>query len=159
MATEIERKFWVVGDAWRGAADAGTRYVQGYLASGASGATVRVRLAGEAGWLTIKGPTVGLTRPEFEYAIPTADAEAMLQTLCTTPPIEKTRYTMTVGQHLWEIDVFAGVNAGLVMAEIELGSEGERFERPSWLGEELSDDPRFFNAALARHPYQSWVTS
>lgn len=156
MATEIERKFQVVGTRWRQIVDGGKRYLQGYVASTEAGATVRVRMAGDTGKLTIKGPTVGVSRAEFEYTIPTPDALAMLETLCAPPLIEKTRYTVQVGRHEWVIDEFGGANAGLVMAEIELESEDEPFERPDWIGAELSDDPRYFNAALARHPWSTW---
>ena len=155
MATEIERKFLVEGDAWRAAADEGTPYLQGYLASG-EGATVRVRMAGPKGKLTIKGKSQGIARAEYEYSIPAADAEAMLRTLCKGHLVEKTRYRIPVGAHVWELDVFAGANAGLVMAEVELGAEDEAFERPAWAAREVSDDARYFNAYLARRPFTTW---
>ncbi|MCB9525553.1 MAG: CYTH domain-containing protein [Myxococcales bacterium] len=155
MATEIERKFLVASDAWRAAADGGTPYLQGYLASG-GGATVRVRMAGKQGKLTIKGKTQGIARAEFEYTIPAADAEVMLRTLCRGQLVEKTRYRVPVGAHVWEVDVFVGANLGLVLAEVELGAEDEAFERPPWAGREVSDDPRYFNAYLARTPYAEW---
>lgn len=155
MGVEIERKFLVQADGWRADADGGTPYLQGYLASG-DGATVRVRMAGAQGKLTIKGKTRGIARAEFEYDIPAADAEAMLRTLCKGHLVDKTRYRVPVGRHVWEVDVFLGGNAGLVLAEVELGAEGEAFERPAWAGAEVSDDPRYFNAYLARRPFTTW---
>jgi adenylate cyclase len=132
-----------------------TRYRQGYVRT-AGPATVRVRLAGERGYLTIKGPTTGLTRSEFEYEIPRADAEALLDGLCEKPQIEKLRRRIPAGPHVWEVDEFLGDNAGLVVAEIELSREDEPFVRPAWLGEEVSADPRYRNSALAQRPYRSW---
>jgi adenylate cyclase len=154
MATEIERKFLVRGDAWK-AQGTPERYRQGYLRTAGS-ATVRVRVAGERGFLTIKGPTRGMTRSEFEYPIPLADARALLDSLCERPQIEKLRYRIPLGAHTWEVDEFLGDNAGLVVAEIELGSEDEPFDRPAWLGEEVTADPRYRNAALAQRPYRTW---
>ena len=154
MATEIERKFLVRGDAWK-AQGTSERTRQGYLRTAGS-ATVRVRVAGERGFLTIKGPTRGMTRSEFEYPIPLADAQALLDTLCERPQIEKLRYRIPAGAHTWEVDEFLGDNAGLVVAEIELGSEDEPFDRPAWLGEEVSADPRYRNAALAQRPHRTW---
>jgi adenylate cyclase len=154
MAHEIERKFLVRSDAWRPAGTA-QRYRQGYLRT-AGPATVRVRVAGEHGYLTIKGPTVGATRSEFEYSIPLADAEALLDTLCDRPQIEKLRWRVPAGAHTWEIDEFLGENAGLVVAEIELAAEDDPFERPAWLGAEVTADPRYRNSELARRPYRTW---
>lgn len=154
MAEEIERKFLVNSDAWRAQAS-GTRFRQGFLSTDPD-RTVRVRAAGARGTLTIKGRTVGARRPEYEYEIPLADAEQMLDTLCERPLIEKVRFELHDGTHLWEIDVFEGDNAGLVVAEIELESEEESFERPDWLGEEVTDDPRYFNANLVENPYRTW---
>ncbi len=156
MADEIERKFLVADDSWRDAVMSSTRILQGYLASSEL-STVRVRVRGEHGYLTIKGATVGVTRSEFEYEIPVADAEAMLETLAAGPVIDKVRHLIPVGGHTWELDVFAGDNDGLVMAEIELGSDDEAFERPGWAGDEVSDDPRYFNVNLAREPYGTWA--
>jgi adenylate cyclase len=154
MASEIERKFLVRSDAYR-AQGTSERYRQGYLRSGGP-ATVRVRLAGEHGFLTIKGPTQGFTRSEFEYPIPRADAEALLDTLCDRPQIEKIRHRVPAGAHTWEVDEFLGDNAGLVVAEIELGAEDEPFARPEWLGDEVTADPRYRNSALAQRPYRTW---
>ncbi|MBK1702709.1 CYTH domain-containing protein [Thiococcus pfennigii] len=155
MAVEIERKFLVAGDGWRAAVLSETRILQGYLVNQAT-ATVRARVAGERAYLTIKGPGNGLSRSEYEYPIPVADAEAMLGELAVSPPIEKTRYRVRAGDHVWDLDVFAGANAGLVMAEVELAAEDEVFARPDWLGEEVTGDPRYYNVNLARCPYLSW---
>lgn len=154
MSKEIERKFLVSGTGWKAGAT-GRRVRQGYLSSDQQ-RTVRVRAVGGRGWLTIKGPTVGLARAEYEYEVPLADADAMLSDLCALPLIEKTRYEVCHGGHRWEIDEFHGANEGLVVAEIELASEDEAFERPPWLGEEVSDDPRYFNANLVRRPFSTW---
>jgi adenylate cyclase len=152
VASEIERKF-LVDPAWR-PADAGTYFKQGYLNS-AKERVVRVRVAGTVGKLTIKGQTVGVTRAEFEYDIPLADAHAMLL-LCEQPVIEKRRHFIPYGDHTYEVDEFLGANAGLVIAEIELRSEDEDFQRPPWLGAEVSDDPRYYNNNLIRRPYTTW---
>jgi adenylate cyclase len=153
VGQEIERKFLVKDDGWRGLAP-GVAYRQGYLPT--TGATVRVRIAGERGYLTIKGPTQGVGRAEYEYEVPLADARELLDTLCARPQIEKRRYRIPVGKHVFEVDEFAGDNEGLVIAEVELKSADEPFERPAWVGEEVSHDPRYFNSALARHPFRSW---
>lgn len=155
MGVEIERKFLVKDDSWRSAVESRTRLIQGYLADGDK-ATVRVRVTDETAYLTIKGPTAGVTRSEYEYPLPVADAQAMLRELAVYPAIDKTRYRVRAGAHLWELDVFAGENTGLVLAELELGSEQEAFERPAWAGEEVSGDPRYYNVNLARNPYRHW---
>ncbi len=152
MAIEIERKFLVKGDAWRN--DSGVQYRQGYL-NRDKARTVRVRIAGEAGFLTIKGQSTGATRAEFEYPVPLNDAQALLA-LCDGPLVEKTRYIVWHAGHRWEVDEFAGDNAGLVVAELELASEDEAFERPAWLGAEVTHDPRYFNSNLATLPFCSW---
>jgi adenylate cyclase len=154
MATEIERKFLVIGDEWRKTA-VGTLYRQGYIFSDAK-RTVRVRVAGEKGFLTIKGAAVGLVRPEFEYAIPVEDAMLMLDTLCDRPLIEKTRYVLKQGGLTWEIDEFAGENQGLIVAEVELADANQFIELPPWIGAEVSHDSRYFNAALAKRPFTRW---
>lgn len=156
MAIEIERKFLVCGDAWRAAAGAGLFCEQGYLASSATAATVRVRRMGASAYLTVKGPSAGFARAEFEYAIPEAEAVEMLQTLCGDRVLLKRRFRIEHGSHLWEVDEFLGANCGLVLAEIELESEGEFFERPSWLGAEVSDDPRYLNASLVDRPFSEF---
>ncbi len=155
MATEIERKFLVTSDAWREVADNGTRFRQGYLI-GAEKASVRVRIEGEKANLNIKSATLGVRRQEYEYEIPLAEAEELLDTLCEQPQIEKIRYHVPVGEHTWEIDVFAGDNEGLIVAEVELADEHEPFERPAWLGREVSDDTRYYNVCLTKHPYKQW---
>ncbi len=154
MATEIERKYLVKGDSWRSLA-VGSTYRQGYIATRGS-ATVRVRIAGDKGYLTIKGPSVGYSRSEFEYLIPLEDAQDMLQTLCERPLIEKTRYKVDWGGLVWEIDEFDGSNKGLIIAEVELSDENQLIELPTWVGEEVSDDPRYFNSNLVKHPFTQW---
>ncbi len=152
MAVEIERKFLVTGTAWK--QTPGVVYRQGYL-NRDKARTVRVRVAGDAAFLTIKGQSVGATRAEFEYPIPLADAQALLA-LSDGPLIEKTRHVLTVDGTVWEVDVFAGDNAGLVVAEVELASEDQAFARPDWLGVEVTQDTRYFNSNLATHPYCHW---
>lgn len=155
MAIEIERKFLVRNDSWRVQAQPGQRYRQGYLATDAH-SSVRVRVVGEQGYLNIKSATLGVTRMEFEYKIPWQDAEEMLDRLCEQPLIEKMRYIVEHAGHTWEIDVFEGDNAGLVVAEIELHNQDEAFELPDWAGEEVSHDPRYYNVSLVKHPYKDW---
>ena len=152
MSIEIERKFLVVGSAWR--QGPGVRFSQGYL-NRDKDRTVRVRLAGEQAFLTIKGRSVGATRAEFEYEIPLADGLALLP-LCERPLIEKIRRVIPHEGSTWEVDEFLGENAGLVVAEIELQSEDQAFARPEWLGEEVTSDSRYFNSSLSQHPYGRW---
>lgn len=154
MGKEIERKFLVKGDAWRSLAK-GKHYRQGYLNS-AKERTVRIRTIDDKAFLTVKGPTVGVTRLEFEYPISFEDCTTMLDQLAEKPIIEKTRYKIPMGMHVWEIDEFFGVNAGLIVAEIELESEDTPFEKPEWIGEEVSGDPRYFNSNLVKHPFTTW---
>ena len=154
MSDEIERKFLVRGDAWQTGATT-SAFRQGFLSTEPE-RTVRVRVADGRGWLTVKGLSVGARRAEYEYEIPPDDAALMLETLCKRPLIEKVRHRLVVGEHTWEIDVFEGDNAGLVVAEIELAAEDEEFERPTWLGREVTGDPRYFNSSLVQHPYKSW---
>jgi len=153
MATEIERKF-LLRDTGFLQGLPGERICQGYL-SDAVDATVRVRLVGNQGFLTIKGRSHGISRSEFEYPIPATDAEQLLA-MCCASRIDKTRYRIPHGRHLWEVDVFSGANEGLVVAEIELASEEEVFARPDWLGEEVSHDSRYFNSQLSRQPFSGW---
>ncbi|MGB8020510.1 MAG: CYTH domain-containing protein [Candidatus Nanopelagicales bacterium] len=155
MGLEVERKFLVVGDAWRAHVTEANRIVQGYLAQ-AGGTVVRVRVKGEHAYLTIKGTSRGIARSEFEYEIPVDDALAMLAEMAQGPVVDKVRHLVLVVDHVWEVDVFAGDNAGLVMAEIELGDPEESFAQPDWAGQEVSDDPRYFNVNLARNPYANW---
>lgn len=154
MPTEIERKFLVSGDGWK-QPDRATLYRQGYLSTDKD-RTVRVRIAGERAFLTIKGRSSGISRAEFEYEIPVAEAAQMLDTLCFTPLIEKLRYVIDHEGHRWEVDEFLGENQGLVVAEVELASPDEKIVPPSWLGREVSDDPRYFNSNLIKHPYRTW---
>ncbi len=155
MGIEIERKFLVINDSWRDTASPGMPIKQGYLVGGKQ-ASVRVRLQGDMANLNIKSATLGVRRQEFEYAIPPADAEVLLATLCHHPIIEKVRYLVPCDNKQWEVDVFAGENAGLVVAELELQDETESYTRPSWLGEEVSHDPRYYNTSLSQHPYKDW---
>ena len=154
MAQEIERKFLLKSDEWRALAT-GTAYRQGYLSTDKR-ATVRVRTVGAQGFLTIKGLTVGAARSEYEYEIPLADALAMLESLAEKPLIEKMRYAIPVGGLVWEVDEFFGENAGLIVAEVELGSEDQVFEKPRWVGGEVTADPRYFNANLVKTPFSRW---
>jgi adenylate cyclase len=156
MPQEIEHKYLVRLDVWK-PTESGVLYRQGYLPS-AKERVLRVRIAGEQAFLTIKGPAHGITRLEFEYAIPVADAAIVLDLLCEHPLIEKTRYRQSFGGRTWEIDVFHGDNAGLVVAELEVASESEQFDPPPWLGREVSDDPRYFNSNLVSNPYKNWHT-
>lgn len=154
MAIEIERKFLVKGDEWRSLA-VGKIYRQGYIPT-EKGVTVRVRVIGDRAYLTVKGPKVGNARAEFEYPIPVEDGQQMLDTLCDRPFIEKTRYKIPIGELIWEVDEFAGENQGLILAEVELTDEHQTVELPDWIGEEVSDDPRYFNSNLAKNPFTRW---
>jgi len=163
MGVEIERKFLVVGDDWRAAAHRVVPMAQGYINdqaamdSGAQKASVRVRIQGDAAFLNLKSRELGHTRQEFDYAIPVDDARALLA-LCVGGLIDKRRHLVQHGGHVWEVDEFLGENAGLVVAEVELASADEHFERPSWLGSEVTDDLRYYNLALASRPYTRWAT-
>jgi adenylate cyclase len=154
MGVEIERKFLVSDDGWRAAATAQSSYLQGYLAADPV-RTVRVRLADGGAYLTIKGERRGISRAEFEYAIPVGDAERLMG-LCGDEPVAKTRWRVPVGDHLWEVDEFLGANAPLVVAEVELDAEDEVFQRPDWLGREVSMDHRYSNSYLSAHPWSTW---
>ena len=154
MAKEIERKFLVKSDSWRGQ-EAGKRYRQGYLST-AKERTVRVRTAGDKGYLTIKGISVGASRSEYEYEIPVADANEMLDRLCERPLIEKTRYRVPHDGLVWEIDEFEDENSGLIVAEVELKDEHQSVTLPDWVGQEVTGDPRYFNANLVAKPFSKW---
>ena len=156
MGVEIERKFLVVDDTWRAVASPGMRYRQGYLSTDPN-SSVRVRVSGDRAWLNIKSATVGVTRLEYEYEIPSADAHAILEELCVKPLIEKTRFIVEHDGRTWEVDVFEGDNAGLVVAEIELQAADEAFNLPAWAGEDVSEDVRYYNQRLVEHPYSSWT--
>ncbi|HLT64122.1 MAG TPA: CYTH domain-containing protein [Pseudohongiella sp.] len=160
MATEIERKFLVDADFLKNSVDLSQcrsqRLTQGYLCKGSepsdsNGNTVRIRICGDTAVLTIKGPTQGISRTEFEYPVPLEDAQVMVE-LCKGSLIDKTRYWIEVHGHIWEVDEFHGRNQGLWLAEIELESEFSGFIPPDWVGREVSDDPRYYNAALAVNP-------
>ncbi len=151
MGLEIERRFLVTDDGWRAAAGAGTRIVQGYVVADAA-RSVRVRAAGGRAWLTLKGATRGATRSEYEYAIPPEDARELLATLCSAGRVEKTRHRVPHAGRTWEVDVFAGAHAGLVLAEVELPAEDAPLVRPAWAGAEVTHDVRYLNATLARTP-------
>lgn len=156
MANEIEHKYLVRPELWQPVSP-GVLYRQGYLSS-IKERVVRVRIAGERAFLTVKGLTTGITRLEFEYPIPLADANVMLDRLCEKPLIDKTRYCQTHDGRTWEIDVFHGDNDGLVLAEIEVASAEEHVAPPPWVGAEVSDDPRYFNSNLIANPYKYWKT-
>lgn len=153
MATEIERKFLVKSEAWREGSP-GVEMCQGYLARDKE-RSVRVRLAGDEAFITVKGAGKGIARSEFEYPVPPADAREMLG-LCLPALIEKTRHERPHAGHVWEVDEFHGDNAGLVVAEIGLDAEDRDFEKPEWVGEEVTDDPRYLNACLAERPWRDW---
>lgn len=154
MAKEIERKFLLKDDEWRNLAK-GTLYRQGYLNS-AKERSVRVRIVDDKAYLTIKGISTGITRTEYEYEIPHADGVALLENLAEQPIIEKYRSKISYGGLIWEVDEFLGVNKGLIIAEVELTSEDQIFEKPLWVGDEVSADPRYFNINLILNPYSSW---
>ncbi|MCP4409408.1 MAG: CYTH domain-containing protein [Gammaproteobacteria bacterium] len=154
MGTEIERKFLLKGGSWRSMAQ-GTKYRQGYLNSHKN-RVVRVRTIADKGYLTIKGITSGATRVEFEYEIPEDDAGAMLDDLCEKPLIEKNRYKIDFAGFVWEVDEFFGENMGLIVAEIELEAEDQPFEKPEWVGDEVTGDPKYFNSNLVINPYLKW---
>jgi adenylate cyclase len=164
MGIEIERKFLLAGDGWRAAVHKVVPMAQGYLNdlamvdSGAMQASVRVRIEGEAAFLNIKSREAGPRRQEFDYALPVADAHALLA-LCVGGLVQKRRHHVRHAGHLWEIDEFLGNNAGLVVAEIELGSVDEAFDRPAWLGAEATHAQRYYNLALAARPYSQWSES
>ena len=154
MAQEIERKFLINSELWQ-KPEKGIKIVQCYLVR-AEGMTLRLRLADDKAYLTLKGATRGISRSEFEYAIPQKDALDMLKEFPVSSSVCKTRYHVKVGSHTWEVDIFEGANAGLAIAEIELASADEAFEKPEWVTQEVSDDRRYRNAYLADHPYSQW---
>ncbi|MCD6292612.1 MAG: CYTH domain-containing protein [Deltaproteobacteria bacterium] len=155
MPIEIERKFLLRDESWRSQADAGTPMRQGYLSNNAK-SSIRVRISGEQAHLNIKSSTPGCVRQEYEYPVPLVEAEELLADLCHELLIEKIRYHVDVSGFIWEIDVFSGVNQGLVVAEIELDEIGQNFPRPAWLGREVSDEIRYYNSHLAGYPYSRW---
>ncbi len=155
MPVEIERKFLVLNDAWRAAATRRELYRQGYL-GGSEACSIRVRVGGHQAWLNIKGRVRGARRPEYEYALPVAEANEILDTLCAAGHVEKRRHWVPYAGHEWEVDEFLGANAGLVLAELELEDEDVAFSPPPWLGREVTDDVRYYNSHLALHPWPTW---
>lgn len=155
MATEIERKFLLRDDTWRREVVRYEIMRQGYLAADPR-CSVRVRIAGDEATLNIKSATLGVARSEFEYPLPLAEARELLTLFCGGRSVDKVRYYVPRGRHVWEIDVFEGRNRGLVVAEIELASEDEAFESPDWLGAEVSSDPRYYNSCLVDRPFDTW---
>jgi adenylate cyclase len=154
VGVEIERKFLVQGDAWKTLGEP-VFFRQGYLSSHKE-RTVRVRIEGDRAVITIKGKSVGATRGEWEYPIPVPEAAELLDGLCEQPLIEKYRRRIAVGNHVWEVDEFLGANAGLVVAEIELGAEDEAFEKPDWVADDVTGDARYYNSNLIRQPFSGW---
>lgn len=155
MAREIERKFLVTGDDWRRHVRSSAYYRQGYMAN-TDRCSVRIRVAGDRGFLNIKSATLDISRTEYEYPVPLPEAEAMLNDFCEGALVEKTRHFVDHEGFTWEVDVFEGENRGLIMAEIELEHRDADFPLPAWAGAEVSDDPRYYNVYLARCPYAEW---
>ncbi len=156
MPSEIERKFLIHPERINLPAN-GTEIKQGYLPlSESSKTTMRVRVKADEGTIAVKGENRGAVRAEYEYAIPLDHALEMLESLCQKPLVEKTRYELTIGAHLWEVDVFHGDNAGLILAEVELTDENEIFERPDWLAQDVTDDARYYNSNLLQNPFKRW---
>ena len=155
MGREVERKYLVKNALWRREADRGIEYRQGYLCLDPRRG-VRVRLGGEKAILTVKGQSEGSARDEFEFPIPAADAEELLERICIQPIIEKTRYQVHRGDLTWEIDEFAGENRGLLIAEVETDKPPQQIPIPEWAGEDVTDDPRYFNTHLVKQPYSQW---
>ncbi len=154
MVREIERKYLLKNSDWQKEADDGTVIKQGYLNTDPE-RTVRVRLIGKKGILTIKSKNIGITRNEFEYEIPYSDTLALLK-LCAPPLIEKIRYKINRDHLVWEIDIFSGENEGLAIAEVELSDENQTIHLPSWLGKEVSSEVKYYNSNLVLHPFKDW---
>ncbi|MBD9359407.1 CYTH domain-containing protein [Methylomonas fluvii] len=155
MALEVEHKFLLANDDWRGEIDHSVHYKQGYLSSSPL-SSVRVRISDKQAWLNIKSATIGSHRQEFEYEIPLNDANSILDELCHKPLVEKTRHFVYRDRHVWEIDEFMGDNQGLIVAEIELSAVGEAFVKPDWVGMEVTDDIRYYNNNLCKYPFKDW---
>lgn len=155
MAIEIEHKFLLKNDDWRKAVYKSIDYKQGYLSAQPT-SSIRVRIAQQNAWLNIKSATIGNQRLEFEYPIPVMDAKVIIDSLCVKPLVEKTRHFVKVDQHVWEIDEFKGDNEGLIVAEIELGKSDECFQKPHWLGQEVTQNLRYYNNNLTLNPYKNW---
>jgi adenylate cyclase len=155
MPVEIERKFLLKNDNWRQHIERSARIRQGYLGA-ITKASVRIRIEGDKANINIKSAGLSMRRMEYEYSIPLDEANEMLDKLCERPQIDKLRHIVQHGKHVWEIDEFFGDNAGLIVAEIELAAETEAFEMPAWAGEEVTQDPRYYNVNLVKHPFKNW---
>jgi len=155
MPIEIERKFLLSNDKWRDEVVRSSRIRQGYMGK-IDKASVRIRVQGEKANINIKSATLSMRRMEYEYEIPLDEAEEMLDQLCNQPQIDKTRFIVEQGKHVWEIDEFYGDNQGLIVAEVELGSEDEEVLKPDWLGDEVTSDPRYYNVSLIKNPFTKW---
>lgn len=155
MPIEIEHKFLLENESWREEVSHASEYQQGYLSSNPT-SSIRVRISGTQAWINLKSATIGTYRQEYEYAIPVDDAKEIIENLCQKPLITKTRHFIIHQDHTWEIDEFHGDNQGLCVAEIELTQLDEIFEKPAWLGKEVTDDLRYYNNNLAKHPYSEW---
>jgi len=155
MAKEIEKKFLLNNAQWRDSIQQSRQFIQGYLV-GSKKASIRVRLEGEKAFINIKSATLAITRDEYEYEIPLSEAKEMLDKLCEKPLINKIRHDVVYADKKWEIDEFQEENAGLIVAEIELSTIDENFEMPDWVGQEVSDDTRYYNVCLVKQPYSSW---
>ncbi len=155
MAVEIERKFLLKNDKWRDHVTKSVHFKQGYFTTNKK-SSIRIRIAGNKASLNIKSATLGITRNEYDYLIPLKDAEEMLELLCNKPLLEKTRHYLVYEGLEWEIDEFMGDNQGLIVAEIELKDSSQTFPRPEWIGEDVSDDPRYYNVCLTTYPYKDW---
>ena len=155
MALEVEHKFLLKNADWRSEVAHSVQYKQGYLSTSPL-SSVRVRISDTQAWLNIKSATVGSSRQEYEYEIPLVDADQILNELCHKPLVEKMRHFVHHGRHVWEIDEFMGENAGLIVAEIELLQIGESFEKPAWIGGEVTQDLRYYNNNLSKNPYKNW---
>jgi adenylate cyclase len=155
MAIEIEHKFLLANNDWRHLVSHSIAYKQGYLSSQVT-SSIRIRTSNDRGWLNIKSATIGTQRHEYEYEIPLADANEILSTLCKKPLIEKTRHFVKNNDNIWEIDEFYGDNQGLIVAEIELTATGQDFEKPHWIGKDVTHDRRYYNNNLSIHPYSMW---
>jgi adenylate cyclase len=155
MPIEIERKFLLANNNWREAVKTSFRIRQGYMGE-VGKASVRIRIQGEQANINVKSATLSMRRMEYEYDIPLNEAQEMLEQLCEHPQVNKTRYIVEQGKHKWEIDEFYGENEGLLVAEIELSDEAEAFEKPEWIGKEVTEDPRYYNVNLIKHPFKNW---
>jgi CYTH domain-containing protein len=155
MGLEIEKKFLIKDDSWKNQIAGGIYYRQGYISSHPE-RVVRVRTVENKAYLTIKGKTIGAVRNEYEYEIPYEDATEMLSQLCEKPIIEKIRYKLMYNNLLWEIDEFEAENKGLVVAEVELEDEFQPIDLPPWIGEEVTMQPKYYNASLIKNPFSSW---